>query len=78
VRGSERLGALCGVIGPIAFTAAWLVAARRQDEYLVRHEHITGLAPSAIVMYLAGAGLLRLARHYHTTRRAAADTSSTS
>jgi peptidoglycan/LPS O-acetylase OafA/YrhL len=41
-------------------------------------EHITGLAPSAIVMYLAGAGLLRLARHYHTTRRAAADTSSTS
>ena len=40
----ERLGALCGVIGPAAFTAAWLVAQRRQDEYQVRHEHISGLA----------------------------------
>ena len=40
----ERLGALCGVLGPAAFTAAWLVAQRRQDEYQVRHEHISGLA----------------------------------
>jgi hypothetical protein len=40
----RRLAASCGVIGPIAFTAAWLVAARRQDEYQVRHEHISGLA----------------------------------
>jgi Protein of unknown function (DUF998) len=39
-----RLGALCGVLGPAAFTAAWLVAQRRQDEYEVRHEHISGLA----------------------------------
>ena len=39
-----RLGALCGVLGPIAFTAAWLVAQRRQDEYEVSHEHISGLA----------------------------------
>jgi len=39
-----RLGALCGVLGPTAFTAAWLVAQRRQDEYQVRHEHISGLA----------------------------------
>jgi hypothetical protein len=41
---SDRLGALCGLLGPVAFTAAWLVAQRRQDEYKVRHEHISGLA----------------------------------
>ncbi|WP_222851123.1 acyltransferase family protein [Phytoactinopolyspora mesophila] len=39
-------------------------------------EHITGLAPTAIIFYLLGAGLLRLARHYHTTSRESADTSS--
>jgi Protein of unknown function (DUF998) len=39
-----RLGAACGILGPAAFTAAWLVAQRRQDEYEVRHEHISGLA----------------------------------
>jgi hypothetical protein len=43
VRG-RRLGALCGIVGPAAFTAAWLTAARRQDSYEVRHEHISGLA----------------------------------
>src|SRR5687768_8724917 len=40
----ERLAALCGLLGPVAFTAAWLVAQRRQDEYQFRHEHISGLA----------------------------------
>ncbi|MCD6021872.1 MAG: hypothetical protein K0R20_1582 [Actinomycetia bacterium] len=35
---------MCGVLGPVAFTAAWLMAQRRQDEYQVRHEHISGLA----------------------------------
>jgi hypothetical protein len=39
-----RFGAVCGVLGPAAFTAAWLVAQRRQDEYQVRYEHISGLA----------------------------------
>jgi Protein of unknown function (DUF998) len=39
-----RLGAWCGVVGPLAFTTAWLVGARRQEEYQVRHEHISGLA----------------------------------
>jgi hypothetical protein len=42
------------LLGPVAFTAAWLVAQRRQDEYQVRHEHISGLAAKdandAIVM----------------------------
>jgi hypothetical protein len=42
VRG--RMGAWCGVVGPIAFTAAWLLGARRQEGYEVRHEHISGLA----------------------------------
>ena len=42
VRG--RLGAWCGVVGPVAFTAAWLQAARRQEGYEIRHEHISGLA----------------------------------
>jgi hypothetical protein len=37
-------GALCGLVGPAAFTAAWLLAQRRQDLYEVRHEHISGLA----------------------------------
>lgn len=40
----RRLGSLCGVVGPAAFTAAWLAAARRQSAYEVRHEHISGLA----------------------------------
>jgi hypothetical protein len=44
VTGSARFRTACGVIGPAAFTAAWLLAQRRQDEYQVRHEHISGLA----------------------------------
>jgi hypothetical protein len=32
------------LLGPATFTLAWLVAQRRQDEYEVRHEHISGLA----------------------------------
>ncbi|HUF59232.1 MAG TPA: DUF998 domain-containing protein [Actinomycetota bacterium] len=40
----RRFGALCGVLGPVAFTVAWLVAQRRQDDYQFRHEHISGLA----------------------------------
>jgi hypothetical protein len=39
-----RLGAACGILGPAAFTAAWLIAQRRQDGYEVQHEHISGLA----------------------------------
>jgi hypothetical protein len=41
---ATRVGAACGILGPAAFTAAWLIAQRRQDEYEVRHEHISGLA----------------------------------
>jgi len=31
-------------LGPLVFTAAWLIGARRQEGYQVRHEHISGLA----------------------------------
>jgi Protein of unknown function (DUF998) len=56
-----RLGALCGVLGPATFTAAWLVAARRQDEYRVRHEHISGLAArDAVDPHVMTAGFLAL------------------
>jgi hypothetical protein len=34
----------CGIVGPLAFTTAWLLGARRQDGYEIRHEHISGLA----------------------------------
>jgi uncharacterized protein DUF998 len=40
----SRFGAACGILGPAAFTAAWLIAQRRQDDYRVHHEHISGLA----------------------------------
>ena len=59
--GWARLRTTCGLIGPIAFTAAWLLAQRRQDEYQVRHEHISGLAArDATDPHLMTAGFLAL------------------
>lgn len=56
-----RLGALCGLLGPVAFTAAWVLAQRRQDEYQVRHEHISGLAArDATDPHLMTAGFVAL------------------
>lgn len=61
MRWRERLGALCVVVGPVAFTGAWLVAARRQDEYQVRHEHISGLAAKdAVDPHVMTGGFLTL------------------
>ena len=58
---ARRIGALCGILGPAAFTAAWLVAQRRQDEYEVRHEHISGLAArDAKDPLVMGAGFVAL------------------
>jgi hypothetical protein len=58
---SGRLGALFGLLGPAAFTAAWLLAAGRQDEYQVRHEHISGLAAKdAVDPHVMTAGFLVL------------------
>lgn len=34
----------CGVLGPATFTAAWLIAAGRQDGYSPAVEHVSGLA----------------------------------
>src|SRR4029453_18462037 len=33
-----------GIVGPVAFTAAWVVGTIRQPDYSVSHEHISGLA----------------------------------
>jgi hypothetical protein len=59
---SERrrvLRAACGLLGPAAFTAAWLVATRRQPSYSVANEHISGLAaPDAEVPHVMTAGFL--------------------
>jgi hypothetical protein len=57
----SRLRALAGLIGPAAFTTAWLVAQRRQDDYAVAHEHISGLAaPDADDPHVMTAGFLAL------------------
>jgi hypothetical protein len=59
--GSARLRTACGLIGPIAFTTAWLLAQRRQDEYQVRNEHISGLAArDATDPHVMTAGFLAL------------------
>lgn len=53
----RRLRAACGLIGPVAFTAAWLVATRRQPAYSLANEHISGLAaPDAEVPHVMTAG----------------------
>ncbi len=41
---AHRALALCGLIGPAAFTAAWALGTVRQPGYSVAHEHISGLA----------------------------------
>jgi Protein of unknown function (DUF998) len=43
VRGG-RIRAVAGLVGPAAFTVAWILAGRRQDGYRIRDEHISGLA----------------------------------
>jgi hypothetical protein len=39
-----RLRAACGVIGPAAFTAAWVTSTMRQTGYSIAEEHLSGLA----------------------------------
>lgn len=43
-RGWWRLRAACGVIGPAAFTAAWVSGTLRQSGYSIADEHLSGLA----------------------------------
>jgi hypothetical protein len=40
----ERWRAACGILGPAAFTAAWVIGTTRQPGYSVANEHISGLA----------------------------------
>ena len=52
---------LAGVAGPSVFTAAWILSGRRQDDYSLAHEHISGLAaPDAEVPHVMTAGFLVL------------------
>ena len=56
-----RARALGGVLGPVAFTAAWVVSTARQDGYSIRDEHISGLAaPDARDPALMMAGFFAL------------------
>ena len=56
-----RLGARAGIVGPAAFTAAWLFSGRRQRDYSIRNEHISGLAaPDARDPFLMVGGFLAL------------------
>jgi hypothetical protein len=60
-RARRTIGAICGLAGPAAFTAAWLVATRRQPAYSVANEHISGLAaPDAEIPHVMTAGFLAL------------------
>src|SRR5262245_37825122 len=43
-RTSSLLRAACGLVGPAAFTTAWIVNGLRQPHYPVVDEHISGLA----------------------------------
>lgn len=59
--GMSRLRAVAGLVGPAAFTAAWVTAARRQEGYRVAHEHISGLAArDAADRHVMSAGFLAL------------------
>jgi hypothetical protein len=39
-----RVRAAGGIVGPAAFTLAWIASSLRQDGYSIRDEHISGLA----------------------------------
>jgi Protein of unknown function (DUF998) len=59
-RGS-RLRAVCGLVGPAAFTAAWAVGTARQPGYSAANEHISGLAaPDARAPHVMVSGFLAL------------------
>lgn len=60
-RVGSTLRAACGLLGPGAFTAAWLVSTRRQPAYSVANEHLSGLAaPDAEVPHVMTAGFVAL------------------
>lgn len=60
-RAAARVRAACGIVGPVAFTAAWAISGARQAGYSIRHEHISGLAaPDARDPHIMTAGFLTL------------------
>ena len=57
----DRLLQACGLIGPAAFTTAWIGASRRQPGYSFANEHISGLAaPDASTPVVMTAGFWAL------------------
>jgi hypothetical protein len=58
---ADRLLLMCGLLGPVSFTAAWVAASRRQPGYSMANEHISGLAaPDARDPALMTAGFAAL------------------
>ncbi|MEO8477257.1 MAG: DUF998 domain-containing protein [Actinomycetota bacterium] len=58
---AARLRAACGLVGPMAFTAAWALATARQPGYSIANEHISGLAaPDARDPGVMAAGFVAL------------------
>ena len=58
---ASRIRAACGVVGPAAFTTAWMLSTTRQTGYSAANEHISGLAaPDADAPQLMTAGFLIL------------------
>jgi len=57
---SGRLGRLrtwCGVVGPVAFTGAWIVSGHLQRDYSIWNEHVSGLAaPDARAPFVMAGG----------------------
>ena len=59
--GSWRVRAAAGIVGPVAFTAAWVASTLRQDGYAVAREQLSGLAaPDARDPWVMTAGFLTL------------------
>src|SRR5262245_11186884 len=57
----RNLGLRAGIVGPAAFTAAWAFSGRRQRDYSIRNEHISGLAaPDARDPWVMIGGFLAL------------------
>jgi hypothetical protein len=58
---SWRVRAAAGIVGPVAFTAAWVASSLRQDGYAVAREQLSGLAaPDARDPWVMTAGFLIL------------------
>jgi hypothetical protein len=58
---AQRLRALAGIAGPLAFTGAWVASTLRQEGYSIAEEHLSGLAaPDARLPHLMTGAFLVL------------------